>query len=239
MKKLAIVGLGPSSHVYIDDVDRAGDRKKLYDETWTFNSYCSVISSDRLFHMDDVKVQELRAKAGNVRVQNMLEAMKRYEGPIYTSFPEKEYPAMIPYPLPKIVAHYNSFYFSTTPPYAAALAGLEGWDEVSFYGMDYTWPSVAGAESGRAGMEYWVGRLQGMGIKVRVPPASSLLDSRLSTAKDIKLYGFDRVRVYLEDRGPNSAALLFEDKPLPSAEEIEARYNHKNPASAVGLDVVN
>lgn len=239
MRRLAIVGLGPSSHTYIEDVDRAGDRKKLFDETWTFNSYCSVIESDRLFHMDDVKVQEIRAKAGNLRVANMLEAMKRYKGPIYTSFPELEYPAMIPYPLAKVVQRFNSLYFTTTPPYAAALAGVEDWDEVTFYGMDYTWPSVAGAESGRACMEYWLGRLESNGIKIRVPPTSSLVDARLNSRDNIKLYGFDRVRVKMEDRGDGKVALVFEEKDLPTAEEIEERYSHKQPASAVQLDVVS
>jgi hypothetical protein len=238
-KRLAIVGLGPSSHKYIDDVDRAGDRKALFDETWTFNSFVSVIASDRLFHMDDVKIQELRAKAGNVRVKNMLEAMKRYEGPIYTSSPEPEYPSMVPYPLPAVVARYNSLYFSTTPPYAAAYAGLEEWKEICLYGLDYTWPGVAGAEGGRGCMEYWVGRLQGQGIKVRVHETSSLLDARLSTKDDIKLYGFDRYRISLEVRGPDKLALLMEPKPLPTAEEIEERYCHKKPASDVALDVVN
>lgn len=239
IKRLAIVGLGPSSHKYIDDVDRAGDRKVLFDETWTFNSFVSVIESDRLFHMDDVRVQEIRAEAGNLRVKNMLEAMKRYKGPIYTSSPEPEYPAMIPYPLPQIVAKYNSLYFSTTPPYAAAYAGLIGVEEVYLYGMDYTWPGVAGAEGGRGCMEYWVGRLQGMGVRVKVHETSSLLDTRLSTKDDVKLYGFDRYQIKLEDRGENRMALVMDPKPLPTAEEIEERYCHKKPASDVALDVVN
>lgn len=239
IKRLAIVGLGPSSHRYIEDVDRAGDRKALFDETWTFNSYVSVIESDRLFHMDDVKVQELRARAGNLRVKNMLEGLKRYAGPIYTSSPEPEYPSMVPYPLPAVVERYSSLYFSTTPPYAMAYAGLLEVEEVCLYGMDYTWPGVAGAEAGRGCMEYWVGRLQGQGIRVKVHESSSLLDTRLSTQNDIQLYGFDRYRIKLEPRGERNVALVMSPKPLPTAEEIEKRYNHRKPASEVALDVVN
>ena len=238
ISRLAIVGLGPSSRKYIDDVDQVGDRKALFDETWTFNSFVSVIESDRLFHMDDVRVQELRARAGNLRVRNMLEALKRYAGPIYTSSPEVEYPSMVPYPLPAVVARYNSLYFSTTPPYAMAYAGLLEVKEIYLYGMDYTWPGVAGVEGGRGCMEYWVGRLQSHGVKVNVHETSSLMDTRLSTKDDIKLYGFDRYRISLEPRG-ELMALKMTPKPLPTAKEIEERYCHKKPASEVALDVVN
>ena len=61
IERLAIVALGPTSLNYIQAVDAAGDRKKMFDEVWTFNSYASVIESDRLFHMDDVEVQRRRA----------------------------------------------------------------------------------------------------------------------------------------------------------------------------------
>lgn len=238
-KKIAIVALGPSSGNYIQDVDKAGDRFKLFDETWTFNSYCSVIESDRLFHMDDVLVQERRARAGNQRVAGMLEAMKRYKGPIYTSFAEPAYPTMVDYPLGAIAQKYNSLYFTSTPPYALAYAGLIGVEEAWLYGMDYTWPDIAGAERGRACMEYWVGRVMGLGMRIRVAKDTSLLDTSISRRSDIKLYGYDRAQVALHDVDEKTYELRFAEKELPTAEEIEERYSHLLPGSGVALDVVN
>lgn len=238
-RRVALVGLGPSRVEYIDAADRAGDRFKLFDETWTFNSFVNTIESDRLFHMDDVLVQELRAANGNTRVAGMLVAMKRYKGPIYTSFAESEYPTAVDYPLHDVVKKYHSLYFTTTPPYAVAYAGLIGVRELHVFGCDYTWPGMAEAEGGRACMEYWLGRVQGEGMRVVVSPNTSLLDARVSRFSSVKLYGYDRVAISMEDRGGGKLALIMEEKALPTVAEIEERYSHRKPGSSVALDVVN
>lgn len=237
-KRVAIVGLGPSHTSYIRDIDACGDRKQLFDETWTFNTFANAIESDRLFHMDDVLVQERRARNGNKRVANMLESLKRYKNPIYTCFPEPEYPSMVQYPLVQIANKYDSLYFTTTPPYAMAFAGLIGVEELMIYGCDYTWPGIAGAETGRACMEYWVGRLKSMGIKIGVDSFSSLCDARVSKRDDIRLYGYDRVHISLQER-EGGMCLVMREKELPTAEEIEERYSHTQPGSGIQLDVVN
>lgn len=242
-ERVAIVGLGPSSYSYIQAVDAAGDRKKLFDETWTFNTYSNVIDSDRLFHMDDFKVQERRAEK-NVRVRNMLESLKRYPNPIYTSFPEKEYPTSVSYPLADIVQTFNNMYFTTTPPYALAYALMLGVKHIMLYGMDYTWPGSAEAEGGRSCMEYWIGRGQAWqgkyasGVQIGVPPSTTLMGARDSTRENISLYGYDRVKISLKDLGDGHIQLVMTPKELPSAEEIEARYFHRRPGTGVALTVV-
>lgn len=241
--RVAIVALGPSSMNYIREVDAAGDRYKLYDETWTFNTYASVIESDRLFHMDDVRVQEIRARGGNKRVANMLEALKRYPGPIYTSFPEPEYPSMVRYPIAEVLSKYDSAYFTTTPPYALAYAGYIGVKEVMLYGCDYTWEGIAGSEAGRAGMEFWVGMLKALGMRINIHPESSLCDARHNSVEDIRLYGYDRARVSLEQRengkGERRGVLVMRERTLPTAQEIEERYTHRKAGSDLQVDVVN
>lgn len=240
--RVAIVGLGPTSGAYIQDVDKAGDRYKLFDETWTFNSYCNVIESDRLFHMDDVLVQEIRAKADgpySSRIAGMLEAMKRYKGPIYTSFADERFPTMVNYPLKDVIQRFGSMYFTTTPPYAVAYAAMIGVEELTIYGCDYTWPGQADAEGGRSCMEYWIGRVQSLGLKVAVHRYSTLMDTNKSYKDDIKLYGYDRVRISMEDMGQGKVKLVLTEKDLPTAQEMEERYSHRKPGSGVSLDVVN
>lgn len=239
IERLAIVALGPTSLNYIQEVDHAGDRKKLFDETWTFNSYASVIESDRLFHMDDVRIQQRRGAAGNHRVANMLEAMKRYQGPIYTSFPESEYPTMEPFPLDQVAQKFDTLYFSTTPPYALAYAGLLEVPEIYLYGCDYTWPGVAGAESGRACMEFWVGLLKGRGHRISIHPQSSLCNARTQTHDNVQLYGYDRVKMSLQEVEPGVMKLNAVPRELPTAAEIEERYSHLFPGSEIQVDVVS
>lgn len=238
-KVVAIVGLGPTKQFYNEEVDACGDRKKLFHETWTFNSYASVIESDMLFHMDDVLVQDIRVANGNVRVANMLEAMKRYKGPIFSSFPDERFPTMKQFPIAEIAGFYNSLYFTTTPTYAMAMAGFIGVEKLYIYGCDYTWPGIAGAESGRAGMEYWVGRLTGMGVKIFIHPESSLCDARLNRKEKFHLYGYDRVDCSLREHEDGSMQLVMREKNLPTAEEIEERYSHYVEGSSIQVDVVN
>src|SRR3972149_2688144 len=79
-KRVALVGLGISAYDYIQHCDRNGDRRNLFDETWTVNTFCGLIEAERIFHMDDFRVQQLRAEK-NERVRHMLQAMKRFKGP--------------------------------------------------------------------------------------------------------------------------------------------------------------
>jgi len=60
---VVILGLGPSLETYVDHVKRLGGRKSLSDEVWGINAVGDVVICDRVFHMDDMRVQEARAKA--------------------------------------------------------------------------------------------------------------------------------------------------------------------------------
>ena len=167
--------------------------------------------------------------------------MKRYKGPIYSSFPDPEFPTMKAYPLAAVAQKYNVLYFTTTPPYAMAYAGLLEIPDIYLFGCDYTWPEIAGAETGRACMEFWVGLLKGHGHNIHVHPQSSLTDARLNSHDDVRLYGYDRVEMKLEEDTLEEGTfrLLYKPKELPTAEEIEARYSHLIPGSGIQVDVVN
>lgn len=226
-EKVALVALGPSSYDYIRHCDRNGNRHNLYDETWTVNTFANVIDSDRLFHMDDFRVQELRA-VKNERVRHMLQALKLYKGPIYTSVPHEGYPNCVQYPLGQVVAQFGSMYFNNTMPYAIAFAMLIGVKELHLFGLDYVWPNMAEAEAGRGCTEYWLAKAQDRGIQTRVASSSTLLDAQIN-GNEFKLYGYDGWHITLEDAGPGKVALKLKEKPLPSAEEIERRYYKDAP----------
>src|SRR5262245_44793023 len=83
--RIALLGMGPSADAYARHAAGAGDRLKVFDEVWTVNAFGSVFSADRLFHMDDIRIQQIRADAGNTQIANLLEYLQRARGPIYTS----------------------------------------------------------------------------------------------------------------------------------------------------------
>ena len=62
-ESVAIVGLGPSLVHYVSDCRAQGGRKAVADETWGINALGDVFACDKVFHMDDVRIQEIRAAA--------------------------------------------------------------------------------------------------------------------------------------------------------------------------------
>lgn len=233
-KRLAILGCGPSSLDYFPMAECMGDRAAKYDAVWAVNSFGSVAQCDMIFHMDDLKVQEIRA-AGTTewspKLATMLGYFKKTNIPIMTSRAYPEYPTSQAFPLDAIVNKMGTFYFTSTPAYAVAYGLYQGFKEISLFGMDYTWPNSSQAEEGRACIEFWIG--MGMAHKVvfNIAQSSTLMCTREPLQH--KLYGYDSqelVRIVGED---NKVKLEFKDKEvLPTAEEMRAKYNHDLPSAA-------
>lgn len=224
-ERLAIVGLGGSSLSYVQEVDSVGNRFSKFDEVWTMNSYCNVIQSDRLWHMDNVAVQRLRSD--NVKVQGMLEAMKKYQGPIYTSILDKEYPQMVQFPLFEVIDKMGSIYYNNTSAYAIAYAVWLGVKQISLYGMDFTWPGLNEAEEGRGCVEYWIGQGSARGVRFNVVPTSSLMGAMKWRKEDIPFYGYDGYKIALVEKGEGKVGFEITPRALPTKEEIEKRYSHE------------
>jgi hypothetical protein len=85
-------------------------------------------------------------------------------------------------------------------------------------------------------VEFWLGVAAARGTKLAIPHRSSLMDSCVPKAD--KLYGYDTVHVGL-DRGPDGRIVVgfTERATLPTAEEIERRYDHsRHPSLLVDPD---
>ena len=72
-------------------------------------------------------------------------------------------------------------YFTSSPAFMLAVAGLEGFEEVHLYGINLAIGDEYFFE--KACCEWWIGLLEGKGVKVYVPSASSLL-------KQYRRYGY-------------------------------------------------
>jgi hypothetical protein len=236
MKKpesVAILGLGPSVNQFLELAKRLGGSRSLASEVWGINALGDVIRCDRIFHMDDVRIQEARAAAKpQSNIARMLEWMKEHPGPIYTSRTHPNYPGLVEFPIEKVINDTKFAYMNSTAAYAVAYAVYLRVKKIYLFGCDFTYPNAHDAEKGRACVEFWLGMAAARGIEISVPQVSSLMDA-MYTQQD-RLYGNDTRDVRLTRRANGTIKVTFKEKEIiPSAEEIEAKYDHSAHPNAL------
>ena len=232
-KHVTILGLGPSLDQYTNICKRLGGRHRYSDETWCINALGNVIACDRIFHMDDVRIQEIRAKEKpESNIAALLEWLKTTQIPVVTSRPHPDYPALEPFPLIEVLNKFQYSYFNSTAAYAVAYAIWLGVEKISLYGCDYTYPDAHDAEKGRACVEFWLGMACERGIRIMVPKNTTLLDA-LHTQRE-RFYGYDTLDLAIRRNKEGVIEIEFsERKDLPSAAEIEAAYDHDQHPNAL------
>lgn len=224
-RHVVILGLGPSLETYVDVAKRLGARRAFADEVWAINAAADVVQCDRVFHMDDVRVQEARAAARpDSNIAAMLGWLKAHPGPIYTSYAHPDYPGLVAFPLAQVLtALGGTAYFNSTAAYAVAFAIYLGVEKITLFGIDFTYPNSHQAEQGRGCVEFYLGIAKARGIVIGLPDNTSLMDACATRAA--RLYGYDGFDVSIE---PTEAGLSVTMTPraLPDAGEVEARYDH-------------
>jgi hypothetical protein len=230
---VAILGLGPSVRQYLELTKRLGGRRALCDQTWGINALGDVFQCDRVFHMDDVRIQEIRAKARpESNIARMLEWLRTTRTPVVTSRAHPKYPALEAFPLAPILTAFPQGYFNSTAAYAIAYALNDlRLTKLSLFGMDFTYPDAHHAEKGRACVEFWLGMAAARGVQLSVPQTSSLLDA-LSPAAE-RFYGYDCVDLTFKRKGRRVAVTYTEHERLPTADEVEHRYDHTRHPNAI------
>ena len=229
---VVILGLGPSVDEYTNIVKRAGNRKSFSDEVWTINMLGGIFDCDLCFHMDDVRIQEIRAEARpDSNIANMLAWIKESKVPVMTSRSHPDYPALVDFPLVEVMNDLQYDYFNSTAAYAVAYAIYLGVKKITLFGCDYTYPNAHDAEKGRACVEFWLGMAAQRGIKISVPKKSTLMDA-IYEQKD-RFYGYDTLRLNLHSEGGKIGIDFTEITELPTADEIEAKYDHSAHPNAI------
>lgn len=228
---IAIIGLGPSAEQYLDITKRQGGRQKFCDQTWTINALGDVFACDLVFHMDDIRIQEIRAAARpDSNIAAMVKWLKTTKIPVVTSRAHPDYPALIAFPLEEILNELGHDYFNSTAAYTIALAIHVGATKISIFGMDFSYASTHDAEKGRACVEFWLGVAHARGIEICMPASTSLMDACHSRAE--RLYGYDTVDIQFNIDSDGVLRLGFtERETLPNAEQIEKAYDHSAPIS--------
>ncbi len=230
---VAIIGLGHSMDEYIRFTRGYGNRHRLCDQTWAINALGHIIQCDKIFHMDDVRIQEIRAKAlPKSNTAAMLEWMTTTTTPIMTSRPHPDYPSTLAFPLAEVMAEFNCGYFNSTCAYAVAYAIWIKAEKISLYGVDFTYPNAHDAEKGRACVEYWLGMAAARGIEIIIPKSSTLLDAMHTQAE--RFYGYDTLELTITQKPGGPIEIDFTERvDLPTAEQIEWNYDHNKHPNAL------
>lgn len=223
---VAILGLGPSVSSFLEFTKRIGGRSKFCDEVWGINAIGDVIACDRVFHMDDIRIQEIRAAAKpESNIATLVSWLKKHPGPVYTSRPHPDYPGLVPYPLEYVARQTGYTYMNNTAAHAVAFAVAMGVKKLSLFGMDFTYAHSHHAEKGRACVEFWIGYAAARGIKISIPQKSSLMDGCEPDRE--RPYGYDTIDVRINRNIEGLQSIqFFERETIPTAEEIEKRYDH-------------
>jgi len=229
---VAIIGLGPTADDFLDTAKRAGGRRAFCDEVWGINQIGDVFACDRVFHMDDVRIQEIRAAARpDSNIAAMLRWLKTYTGPVVTSRAHPDYPCLVEFPLEQLINKLGYTYLNSTAAFAVAYAVLIGVTKISLWGLDFTYPNRNDAEKGRGCVEFWLGQALARGVKVTTSQHTSLLDALVPWPE--KLYGYDTLDVTVT---PESDRVRVEMTPktlIQTAAEIEHRYDHSRHPNAI------
>ena len=236
IKHVAILGLGPSLDQYLEITKRLGGRSKLCDQVWAINALGDVFACDLVFHMDDIRIQEIRAAAApDSNIAAMLPWLKTSPVPVVTSRSHPDYPPLVDFPLEDVLNNLGYDYFNGTAAYAVAFAIHIGVEKISLFGVDFSYPNQHQAEKGRACVEYWLGKAQERGIKISVPKSTTLLDACHTRAE--RLYGYDTLHVNFDMQPDGKVKLDFEPRAtLPTAEQIERQYDHSAPIAEQHLE---
>ena len=233
IESVALLGLGPSITDYLEMTKRLGGRHKLAEQTWCINALGNVFDCDLIFHMDDIRIQEIRAKAQpESNIAAMVEWLKTCKTPVITSRKHEDYPELIDFPLEEVINKYKIEYFNSTASYAIAYAIHMDVKRLIIFGHDFTYPDAHDAEKGRACVEFWCGIAIANGIKIDFPPSTTLMDA-IHTREE-RLYGYDTVDVHAKEADGRLEYSFTEKAELPTAAEIEERYDHtKHPNALV------
>lgn len=226
-ERVVILGLGPSMEEFVRHAKMAGGRQAICDEVWGINAAGDVVNCDRIFHMDDVRIQEIRAAAAPAsNIAQMLKWMRTHPGPIYTSRAHPDYPGLVEFPLQDVINSCGWSYFNSTAAYAVAYAVHIGVKQINVFGFDFTYADSHKAEKGRACVEFHLGITAARGIKIGFPATTSLMDSIAPVEE--RIYGYDTLEIEMAGQDDGPVSVTFKPRQaLPSAEEIEARYDHK------------
>lgn len=229
-ERLAIVGGGPTA-----------DQAPLSHDSWEVWGLNHIALYDRYRARRADRWFEIH----ETWVADDLAWLRAVGCPVYMIEPHPEIPGSVAYPQAMVYAAFRTSYFSCTMTYQLALAAAEGrHSEVGLYGIDLGFGTARERLVEKAGVEYWIGMLRGMGVRVTLPEGSRLAHHRYRYGIDYKEEKAEvermvaDVRALADDRGlPRAQASVDHDGHVltvegPSGPETRIYSHALKPSSA-------
>lgn len=114
-----------------------------------------------------------------------IEWLKSCKISVYMQEHYEDIPTSTKYPLDEIISNFGRKYFKSTVDYMIALALYEGYEEIHVYGVNMSCETDEYSNQKPSG-SYWLGRAEGMGVKIYLPDSCDLL-------KGYFCYGYDEI----------------------------------------------
>ena len=185
-KKVALVGLGMSRYDYASQII-GGYCEQFWDEVWTMNMGLGIFVHDKLFVMDDLRIQ-----AG--KFPHYGRKLSTHDRPIITSQSYPEFPMSINLPIQEICTKIGDDYFVNTACYTIAYAIYIGVEELTLYGCDFHYPNSDLREEGGQNAAYLLGLARTFGMTFKMTQTTTFMGANSTTLVDghprRKLYGY-------------------------------------------------
>lgn len=143
-------------------------------EFWALNDMYAMIPTDNITRWFDIHLRH-RIDVYHARVsgKNHIEELKALTIPIYMQEQHDDIPTSVKYPLEEMIKHFGRDYFQSTLDFMIALALHEGFNEIHIYGVNMAVNEEYAYQ--RPSMTYWLGRAEGMGVKIVLPEGCDIL----------------------------------------------------------------
>jgi len=182
-KKIAILGTGSGWQLF----PRLSDHVIYCLNDYVFTEKYSV-QPNKLFILD-VLDEKPQVVSGLTDLGDVVSRINKMKVPLIAPFKYEEIPLSEEFPLEACVKRFGTPYFSNTICYMIAYALLEGAEEIALYGINQASSSEYFYE--KAGVEYWLGIANGMGVKITINgDKSELLADKARNGGNI-LYGYN------------------------------------------------
>lgn len=175
-ESVALLGLGPSKDGFINHlVNHAGTWKDDYQEIWGINTAVKFLDADLFFIMDDMDLYTRHAPA-------YYEACAKCTKPIITNNTTyTDFPKSVSYPDAGVLQYFDGgygYFLHSSLPWIIAYAIWVGVKKLGLWGIDYSLPDKPDVtrERGRTCAEFWLGVAAGQGVRLQMPPNTTIMD---------------------------------------------------------------
>lgn len=137
----------------------------------------------------DILDEKPQIVSGINNLGDIIQRINSLKVPLIAPYRYEEIPLSEPFPLDECVKRFGQPYFTNTICYMIAYALLQGAEEIQIFGVNQA--SSAEYYGEKSGVEYWLGIVNGMGVKLTINGEKSELLTLKKRLGGGILYGYN------------------------------------------------